>query len=146
MLDPSLVQPVPWRNGAGSTRGLAVATDPDGRTRWRISVADLEVDAPFSPFPGMERLFVALGPLRLAVDGAVTAMTHGDQVRFAGEATVSVALDEPTRALNVMTRRGRCRAEVALRPSGEPAPDGADATVLLPPTCADIRFRESLLP
>ncbi|WP_332643515.1 HutD/Ves family protein [Aeromicrobium sp.] len=140
MLDPSRVEPSPWNNGAGSTRELAAETDPDGQTLWRISIASLDHDAPFSVFPGMDRLFVALGPLRLTVDGATSAMTAGEQARFAGEAAVAISLDEPTTALNVMTRRGRYRAEVTLRDADEVAPDGVDATVRLGNRHADVRL------
>jgi environmental stress-induced protein Ves len=140
MLDPSGVAAVPWRNGAGATRELAVATDPGGATLWRISLAALDQDAPFSRFPGMERLLVALGPLRLSVDRTVVEMVAGGQLRFAGEVPVAVALDEPTQALNVMTRRGRCRAEVVLRPAGTAAVDRADVTVRLGDLLADVRL------
>ena len=139
MLDPSRVASSPWRNGAGATRELATAADATGRILWRISVADLDRDAPFSTFPGLDRLLVALGPLRLTVDGRQRRLAAGDQVRFAGEAPVAVALAAPTRALNVMTRRGVCRAEVTLRSAAGPCL-GADATVLLDQLAADIRI------
>ncbi|MBB1157184.1 MULTISPECIES: HutD/Ves family protein [Amycolatopsis] len=135
MLIPSEVAPVAWRNGAGTTRELAADADP---SRWRISVADLLEDAPFSSFPGIDRLFTALGPLRLTVNGTPTDLGRGDQIRFAGEDTVSVALDQPTRALNVMTRRGLYRAEVVLRSPAESGTDGAVATIDLGGQIADV--------
>ncbi|MET0931660.1 MAG: HutD family protein [Aeromicrobium sp.] len=140
MLDPSAVERTPWPNGAGSTRELAVSTGPDGSTTWRVSVADLDRDGPFSLFPELDRVFVALGPLRLTVDGVTSPMAAGDQTSFPGEAAVSVAVDEPTTALNVMARRGRCRAEVVLRHPGEDPADGADASVRLSDRVADIRL------
>ncbi|MEH0580332.1 HutD family protein [Streptomyces sp. B21-108] len=145
MLDPSQVAPTPWRNGAGATRELTTETDASGQVLWRISVADLDRDAPFSTFPGLDRLFVALGPLRLTVDGRQQPLAAGDQARFAGEAPVTVALDAPTRALNVMTRRGACRAEVTLRPASAPRlpADATTLTVLLDEFAADVRlFKE----
>lgn len=145
MLDPSQVAPTPWRNGAGATRELTTETDASGQVLWRISVADLDRDAPFSTFPGLDRLFVALGPLRLTVDGRQQPLAAGDQARFAGEAPVTVALDAPTRALNVMTRRGACRAEVTLRPASAPRlpADVTTLTVLLDEFAADVRlFKE----
>jgi environmental stress-induced protein Ves len=140
MLDPSKLEPIPWLNGAGSTRELAASTDADGVTTWRISVADLDRDAPFSLFPGLDRVFVALGPLRLTIDGVTSTLAAGDQASFPGEAAVSVSLGEPTTAVNVMTRRGRRRAEVVLRRPDEPMPEGVDATVRLPDAMADISF------
>ncbi|MEV2226609.1 HutD family protein [Nocardia vinacea] len=145
LLDPARVVPSRWRNGAGATRELAVVRAPSGDILWRISVADLDRDAAFSVFPGMDRLFTALGTLQLVVDGSPVDMLAGSQMRFPGEAPVSVSLPAPTRALNVMTRRGLCHAEVTLRrahpASGEPAPDGtAAATVDLDEVLADVRL------
>ncbi|MFF0085890.1 HutD family protein [Streptomyces canus] len=146
ILDPSRVAPAPWRNAAGATRELATGTDASGRVLWRISVADLDRDAPFSTFPGLDRLFVALGPLQLTIDGRQQGLAVGDQARFTGEAPVTVALDTPTRALNVMTRRGACRAEVTLRPATAPrlpADATTTLTVLLDELAADVRlFKE----
>ncbi|MEV6013102.1 HutD family protein [Streptomyces sp. NPDC051976] len=48
MLDLSRVAPPLWRDGAGATRELAAATDAHGEMLWRISVADLEHDEPFT--------------------------------------------------------------------------------------------------
>lgn len=59
--------PEPWRNGAGTTRELASRTDAGGELLWRISLASLDDDAAFSVFAGLDRLFVALAPLRLVV-------------------------------------------------------------------------------
>ncbi|MGV9297458.1 HutD/Ves family protein [Amycolatopsis sp. NPDC003676] len=136
MLNPFEVTPVPWRNGAGTTRELAA--DPSGETLWRISVADLLEDAPFSAFPDIDRLFTALGPLRLTINGTTTDLGRGDQIRFAGEDTVTVSLDQPTQALNVMTRRGRYRAEVVLRAPEADRVDGVAATVDLDGQIADV--------
>ncbi|ATY13729.1 hypothetical protein CU254_27325 [Amycolatopsis sp. AA4] len=138
MLIPSEITPVPWRNGAGTTRELAADTDPAGETRWRISVADLLEDAPFSAFPGIDRLFTALGPLRLTINGTVKDLDRGDQIRFAGEDTVSVTLDQPTRALNVMTRRGLYRAEVVLRSPAADSAENAVASIDLDGQIADV--------
>jgi uncharacterized protein len=51
-----------WKNGAGTTRevarGPADASFDD--FDWRISLAEIERDAPFSAFPGIERCIVLL--------------------------------------------------------------------------------------
>lgn len=135
--------PAPWRNGAGATRELASHTDVGGELLWRISLASLEDDAPFSAFPGLDRLFVALAPLRLVVAGEGHALAAGQQLRFPGEATVRVLVAAPAQALNVMTRRGTVRSHVLLRDAGEPAAATAEATVLLGTCEADVLLKLS---
>lgn len=138
IVDPLTITPVPWRNGAGVTRELAQAADADGQQLWRVSLADLAEDSAFSSFPGTDRLFIALGRLALTIDGVVVSLDTGDQARFAGEAAVSVALEKPTRALNVMTRRGRCRADVVLHATQWAPADSAVVGVTLGDVRADV--------
>ncbi|MBC7279180.1 MAG: HutD family protein [Nocardioides sp.] len=142
MLDPTRVTPQPWLNGAGFTRELASASAPDTGLLWRISVADLDCSADFSPFPRLNRLFVPLGPLRLTVDGEPRVCEAGDQVRFSGEARVSATVPAPTRALNVMTRPGAYRAEVLLRSHDGTVAGGSTvlATVILGSLAADVHL------
>lgn len=118
---------VPWRNGAGITREVVTGGgDPFG---WRVSVADLTGDAPFSAFPGIDRSFVLAegGPVRLTIDDVEQRLRTGDIATFAGEAVVTARVDAPARAINIMSRRdafahdariacaeGRVGADVAL--------------------------------
>lgn len=143
LLDPARATPVPWRNGAGVTRELAVTTDTDGATLWRISLADLDGDVPFSQFPGLDRLLLAVGDLSLTIDGTVVDLGPGEQVRFPGEAAVAIRLDEPAQALNVMTRRDAFRADVVLRLAREPVTPGALARVILGDSVADVLLTSS---
>lgn len=140
LLDPTRVAPEPWLNGAGVTRELGSAPAPDGGLLWRISVADLDRSAEFSTFPGLNRLFVPLGPLRLTIEDETRACEAGDQVRFSGDARVSATVPVPTRALNVMTRPGTYRAEVVLRSHHGTSAVGPSvvATVLLGGLAADV--------
>lgn len=142
VLDPGGVTPTAWRNGAGTTRPLASRDAADGTVLWSVSVADLEQESDFSSFPELNRLFVPLGATRLSVDGAELECEAGDQVRFAGEASVSAVARVPTRALNVMTRRGKYRADVLLRSRGSDrsAHDCPDLTVLLGALEADVHL------
>jgi environmental stress-induced protein Ves len=101
------VPPQPWRNGAGATRELlARPTAADWRVR--ISVADVERDAPFSAFPGVRRWFAVLkgAGVELAVDGVRHCLRRGD-APFAfdgGAGTHCRLLDGPTQDLNLMLR------------------------------------------
>ncbi|NEA31389.1 HutD family protein [Streptomyces sp. SID13031] len=104
MLTPDDFDPVAWRNGAGSTRELV--DDPAG---WRLSVADLEADAAFSDFPGVDRTFLPLVDLVLRIDGEYRPVAHYRATSFPGEASVTVELVAGAgRAVNLMTTRGRC--------------------------------------
>jgi uncharacterized protein len=98
------VVPVAWRNGAGFTRQLV--DDPAG---WRLSVADLEHDADFSDFPGLDRTFLPLVDVVLRIDGERRPVAGCTTAGFPGEASVAVGLIAgPGRAVNLMTVRGRC--------------------------------------
>ena len=125
------IAPQPWKNGAGLTRELAVAPAPDGFD-WRLSIAEVARDAPFSAFPGIDRCIVLL-------DGAGMALRLPQCVHplvqpftafeFSGDDAVDARLvDGPTTDFNVMVRRGRWRAEVVAGPRDTAA---ADAGLLL---------------
>src|SRR5690606_23181136 len=50
-----------WRNGLGWTREIhAHRSDPAGDWTWRLSIAEIERDGPFSAFPGVDRALVLL--------------------------------------------------------------------------------------
>ena len=61
-LTPAGYRRQPWANGRGVTVELARADGPDGLI-WRLSMATVAEDGPFSLFPGIERnLTVISGP------------------------------------------------------------------------------------
>ena len=101
-----------WRNGGGTTR--VVAIDPPGAVlangfRWRVSIASVAADGPFSRLPGTDRILWLLGGkgMRLRVgDRSVMLNRPLQRVDFAGEVPVEAHLiDGPTEDLNVMTDR-----------------------------------------
>jgi uncharacterized protein len=107
---------MPWKNGGGST--LEYAREPAGGDfTWRLSVARVEADGPFSTFPDIDRILVLLtgAGMDLDVDGtAVPLRAPFEHHRFRGEAAVTASLvDGPTTDLNLMWRRDRWTAEVA---------------------------------
>jgi len=112
---PASVAPQPWRNGRGTTRELAVG---DG---WRVSLADLTEDGPFSVFPGTDRLFTPLADgFELVVDGTPVEARRHRPVAFPGEVDVFLrGLTAPAQALNVMTDRRTWRGVVSVRAAGE---------------------------
>jgi len=127
---------IPWRNGGGVTRDVIVS--PASATLdafdWRISIAEIARDGPFSRFPGIDRkLAVLAGKVALTVEGRgpVALDTHGPVLDFPGEAAVEGhVIDGPSTDLNVMTWRGRFTARMAMQSAAQPK-IGAHVTVIV---------------
>jgi uncharacterized protein len=129
----------PWKNGGGATTEIAAA--PAGASLddfdWRVSMARVASDGPFSEFAGIDRTLAILkgDGLKLAIGDAAPVVLdkNSEPIRFPG--------DQPTSArliggdiidLNVMTRRGHF--EHRLRRIREPARcdfDGHDIALAL---------------
>ena len=127
----------PWKNGAGLTR--EIATHPQAGIDdfdWRLSVAEVTRDGPFSTFPGIDRQIALLRGAGMRLVCAEGGLDHrldhrGDPFAFAGELPVQAHLIAgATSDFNVMTRRGRWQAEV-VRLHAPARVLGADASVLL---------------
>lgn len=116
------LDPVSWKNGGGSTIELAVHP-VDANLRdfdWRVSLATITHDGPFSVFPGVDRtLALVSGPgVMLDLDGERRfALCEEDPVlEFAGESVVVASVgSEPTTDFNVMTKRARCHHKFGKR-------------------------------
>lgn len=111
----------PWSNGGGVTREVAVQPPGSGwdTFAWRVSLADVTRDGPYSPLPGVRRILTVVdgAGLELTVDG--TAQLLPERYRpfaFPGAAaTDSRLLDgRPVVNLNVMLREGRAAATVEM--------------------------------
>ena len=108
----------PWRNGGGLTRELLAW--PQGQAwQLRVSVARIDRDGPFSPFPGVQRCFAVLRGEGVQLDlprGLVTLTPADDALAFDGEAApMCRLLGGPTEDLNLMAPRdaGHARLERA---------------------------------
>ncbi|MEU5370876.1 HutD family protein [Streptomyces sp. NPDC005951] len=112
--------PAPWKNGGGLTR--EIATGPEGAGAdafdWRVSLADVTADGPFSAFPGVDRVLTV-------VEGAGMDLVVGGEHHIVDEPlwphgfpgdlpTEGFLLGGPVVNLNVMYRRARTRAETAV--------------------------------
>lgn len=80
---------MPWKNGGGETIEIAVfppAAD-FAAMDWRLSMATVAADGPFSSFPGLDRtLSVLAGTLGLEIDGVrVDLMEMSPPHSFRGE-------------------------------------------------------------
>jgi len=129
---------VPWRNGGGVTREVAAAggSGPQGFD-WRISIADVNAPGPFSAFPGVDRVITVVGGERmdLVIDGVEHVVGLYESLSFDGASQTTCRVPAgPTRDLNVMTRRDRLSAAVAIRDLSETRPiavAGSQVLVLL---------------
>lgn len=135
---------VPWKNGMGRTRQLAVHPAGAGMEdfAWRVSVAEVDTAAPFSSFEGIDRYIALLqgaGFTMLLDDGRTHALTQPFvPFGFAGETKVEIALQGgPTRDFNLMLRRSKARGElVTWEDPGRQVVD--DAVVLIYCACGQI--------
>lgn len=110
---------MPWKNGGGTTTEIAVS--PEGASLddfdWRISMAHVAQDGPFSSFPGIDRTLCVLtgNGIRLAFRDGQAAMLERASGPFffaADRAVDGELIDGAVDDLNVMSRRGRWQHEV----------------------------------
>jgi environmental stress-induced protein Ves len=117
----------PWKNGGGVTREIAAYPPQAGLDTfvWRVSVADVERDGPFSRFEGIDRTLALLGGagMTLAADDGHAWQLDAPLMlaRFPGEAAIDARLAHgPTRDFNLMVRRASASGKVDVwRGSGE---------------------------
>ncbi|AYG67789.1 MULTISPECIES: HutD family protein [unclassified Rhizobium] len=105
---------MPWKNGGGETVEIAVSPDGAGLADfdWRVSMAIVATDGPFSVFPGIDRTLSILDGegMTLFIEGrAPERLTQASEpLPFAADAPTSATLIDGTITdFNVMTRRGR---------------------------------------
>src|ERR1044072_770566 len=108
---------VRWKNDGGWTTEIPREPATDDDFRWRISIADIESDGPFSAFPGVARDLVLLAGTGIELDigdePTLRLSERFQRVHFDGEANAVCRLAAgPTRDFNVMTRRDVVRADV----------------------------------
>ncbi|HQY43733.1 MAG TPA: HutD family protein [Paracoccaceae bacterium] len=148
--------PVPWKNGAGTTRELWARRDDAGTALIRISIAEISGAQDFSAFPGIDRVIAQLdGPrMVLTIDGVPHPLTPLAPLPFAGEARVTCTLDRSDTAhdLNLMCQRGAFRPAMArlTLPTGGSvagaAPGGVTALLALSDCVIDAGGRHKLGP
>ncbi|HWT57836.1 MAG TPA: HutD family protein [Rhizobium sp.] len=103
---------MPWKNGGGETVEIAVSPEDAGLAGfdWRVSMATVATDGPFSIFPGIDRTLAILNGngMTLDIEGRAPALltTASNPLAFPADIPVAARLqDGAITDLNVMTRR-----------------------------------------
>lgn len=141
-------EPMPWKNGAGSTRELYKLADGNGNVLLRVSIAEISGSQPFSRFPGIDRTIMQLDgpPMTLGINSKPHALKHGVALPFAGEDSVSCKLanDGVAHDLNLMCDRIHYEGSIEVKSmqAGEPVKgnnaEALKAILMLQPCTAAI--------
>ena len=122
-------QRMPWKNGGGTTTEIWKQTAPSGEMLWRLSIADVASDGPFSEFPGIDRWIMVIQGKGMALNIAGLGTKRLDRpfipLFFPGDANTNCALIHgPIRDFNFMIARsfGKGTLQVSRLTAGMAAP------------------------
>jgi environmental stress-induced protein Ves len=113
LLSPADYKRTRWKNGAGITTELAIAPPTAGLEDflWRVSIAEVEADGPFSLFPGYDRAIMLLdGGMMLdaGANGTIPLVNPLEARYFSGDWRIfGRLLSGPSRDFNLIVRRER---------------------------------------
>jgi uncharacterized protein len=118
---------MPWRNGAGTTLEIAIDDSPTDSSSapflWRLSMADLAGDGPFSQIADVDRIIVLLAgtDVMLTINGAPPAALRRHQIiSFPGDVPTSMTMAPGRgRDLNLMWDRTRATGKVEIMRAGD---------------------------
>jgi uncharacterized protein len=126
-LTPADYTTMPWANGRGQTVELIRQDGPDGALLWRLSMASVVEDGPFSIFPGVERnLTVISGPGFDLVGKTRLTAAPLMPVGFPGDVPIgATGVTAPSNDFNVLTARSLPLPNVQVLRGGDIAPPTA---------------------
>jgi environmental stress-induced protein Ves len=122
---------MPWRNGGGTTTELVIEPASAGlagaRFLYRVSIADVATDGPFSRFAGYDRHIMLLEGAGMTLDcgahGRIALAAPFEPRSFSGDWDVAGALVAgAVRDFNVMVDRARASATLEVRSVDEAGP------------------------
>lgn len=125
LISPNQWQTQAWKNGGGITHQLARSDDNAGM-RWRVSIAEVASDGPFSRFEQTDRIIMLLQGNGFCLHGAAEQAVVLDKdlvpFAFAGETEIDcILIDGPVRDFNLMTRRADVKASLQVLSVTEPS-------------------------
>lgn len=130
-------EPTPWKNGQGATREIArrLLGVRGPHFVWRLSVSDIDKDADFGTFPGVQRSATLIhgDGMTLDVAGTEHELAPFQPLTFDGEADAHARLTHgPVSILNVFTVASRMSSAVRVADLSDGRPMSiAGATVLV---------------
>jgi environmental stress-induced protein Ves len=99
---------MPWTNGMGTSFEIASDRDASNHWSWRVAIAPVVVDGPFSSLAGVDRELVVIegNGMVLDIDGKSFECLPGQIVKFSGDAITHARLvDGQVFDLGLMTVR-----------------------------------------
>lgn len=123
-LAPADYRAMPWANGRGTTLELLRAEAAGGGILWRLSIAAVVEDGPFSVLPGVARNLTVIEGPGFTLAGDLTLRCDPLRpVAFPGAARLRAeGVAGPCRDFNVMTADRLPPARVAVLRDGRAAP------------------------
>jgi uncharacterized protein len=112
----SELQEMPWKNGGGITREIAVARAGEALI-WRLSMADVGVDGVFSKFDGLQRILTVIEGrgMELISPFETLQADYSVPVSFDGAWEIQSRLkDGPLRDLNLIYDPTRCTSNAGV--------------------------------
>jgi len=127
---------MPWKNGGGVTTEIWVSPPGSGLSgrpfQWRVSIADVASDGPFSKFPGYDRHIMLLDGAGMRLESEENGLIELALYRpaaFSGDWAVTGKLARgPVRDFNLMVARHLGRGSLSCQRLTAPLPltgDGA---------------------
>jgi uncharacterized protein len=116
------LQQTPWKNRAGVTREIAIARSGDELV-WRLSIADVGVDGPFSRFEGLSRILTVIEGhgMELISSEATLQADYAVPVSFDGALEIQSRLKHgPVRDFNLIYNSSFCTGHAQVITAGKP--------------------------
>ena len=108
---------MPWANGRGTSYEIASDRDDAGNWSWRLAMAPVNEDGPFSRIECVNRFLAVVqgNGMLLTVDRKKLQCLPMQVVRFRGDAITEAALtDGPIMDINLMIRRKEADGDMTL--------------------------------
>ena len=116
IITPDQFNTAPWKNGGGITHEIATAPVANGFA-WRLSIAEVTRNGPFSRFDGMQRILTVIegAGMHLDSEAETIAARPGEPCRFPGELALEGKLIAgPVHNFNLIYDANALQADVQL--------------------------------